>query len=288
MVSCLFAAVAAIPHLCSASEFAQQLDALFNRHIYDPKPFGPARWLDDGKEYTTVEPSAIIKGAQEIVKYDTATGTRSVLVSAARLVPAAGGSPLAIDDYFWSSDKKQLLLFTNAKKVWRARTRGDYWTYDLASGRMQKLGGTAAPSSLMFATFSPDGRSVAYVRANNIYVQDLASSRIRQLTSDGSADIINGTTDWVTEEEFGLRDAFRWSPDSHSIAYWQFDQSGVGEFTLINDTAEEYPQLTRYKYPQPGTTNSAVRVGVVSVAGGETRWVKLAGEPRNHYIARMD
>jgi dipeptidyl-peptidase-4 len=181
-----------------------------------------------------------------------------------------------------------LLLFTNSKKVWRLHTRGDYWVLRLSDWRLTKIGGDAPASTLMFAKFSPDGRSVAWVRDNNIYVEDLASSQIRQLTTDGSAEIINGTTDWVTEEEFDLRDAFRWSPDSASIAYWQFDQSGVGEYTLINDTAAPYPTLFHYRYPHPGSTNSAVRVGVVNAQGGATRWIDVPGDPRNQYIPRME
>ena len=110
--------------------------------------------------------------------------------------------------------------------------------------------------------------------------------RSRNSPADGSADIINGTSDWVSEEELRLRNCFRWSPDGQSIAYWQFDQSGVGEYTLINDTAAEYPRTMKYKYPQPGTTNSSVRAGVVPAAGGPTRWIKLEGDPRQHYIAR--
>ena len=108
------------------------------------------------------------------------------------------------------------------------------------------------------------------------------------MTQDGSATLINGTTDWVTEEELGLRDAFRWSPDSQSIAYWQFDTTGVGQYSLINDTREEYPAVTNYSYPQPGTTNSAVKIGVVSAQGGATKWMQLPGDPRNHYVPRME
>jgi dipeptidyl-peptidase-4 len=114
------------------------------------------------------------------------------------------------------------------------------------------------------------------------------AAQIRQLTHDGSADIINGTTDWVTEEELDLRDAFRWSPDSASIAYWQFDQSGVGEYTLINDTDAPYPTIFRYRYPQPGGTNAAVRVGVIPTQGGSTQWIDVPGDPRNQYIPRME
>jgi len=215
-----------------------------------------------------------------------------VQISAAQLTAADQKTPLNIQEYSWSADGKKLLVFTNAQKVWREYTRGDYWVFDTTSaaaeGKLVKLGGDAPESSLMFATFSPDGNRVAWVRANNIYVEELATKKITQLTSDGSADIINGTSDWVNEEELFLRNCIRWSPDSQSIAYWQFDQSGVGEYTLINDTDQEYPVTFKYKYPQPGTTNSAVRVGIVAATGGATRWVKMAGDPRQNYVAQME
>ncbi|MGE5073333.1 MAG: DPP IV N-terminal domain-containing protein, partial [Anaerolineae bacterium] len=277
---------------CAASLQAQQLsstlNAIFNEHEFETKTFGPARWIDKGDRYTTVEPSVAVSGGQDIVEYETASGKRSILVSAAKLVTTPGGAPMKIDDYAWSGDNKQLLIFTNTKKVWRVNTRGDYWVVDLSSGHLKRLGGDAPESSLMFAKFSPDGKSVAFVRANNIYVQNLTTDQIQAVTQDGSATLINGTTDWVTEEELRLRDAFRWSPDSQWIAYWQFDTSGVGQYSLINDTKEEYPAVTVYPYPQPGTTNSAVKVGVVSAQGGATKWVQLAGDPRNHYVPRME
>lgn len=269
-------------------QLSDTLAAIFNKHEYDVKHFGPARWLNQGVSYTTVEPSSAVSKGEDIVQYDTATGKRTVLVSAEKLIAKPGAVAMKIDDYTWSEDNKQLLIFTNTKKVWRLNTRGDYWVLEMTTGRLQKLGGDAPESSLMFAKFSPDGKSVGFVRANNIYVQDLASGEIRPLTRDGSATLINGTTDWVTEEELSLRDAFRWSPDSQSIAYWQFDTTGVGQYSLINDTKEEYPVVTTYGYPQPGTTNSAVRVGVVSAKGGATTWMSLPGDPRQHYVPRME
>ena len=278
---------ACLPAL-AAAQVSPTLDAIFNKHEFDPKHFGPARWIDKGAEYTTLEPSATVPKGQDIVAYVTSTGKRTVLVSAAKLMPTPDAQPMKIDDYSWSEDNKQLLIFTNTKKVWRLNTRGDYWLLDLASGRLKKLGGDAPESSLMFAKFSPDGKSVGFVRANNIYVQDLATDQIHPVTQDGTGTLINGTTDWVTEEELSLRDAFRWSPDSRSIAYWQFDTTGVGDFSLINDTKEEYPLVTNYGYPQPGTTNSAVKIGVVSAQGGATKWMDLPGDPRNHYVPRME
>ena len=212
-----------------------------------------------------------------------------MILPAARLVARGESAPLAVEDYEWSPDGKRLLLFTNSQKVWRENTRGDYWLIDLASGAPRKLGGRAAkPSTLMFAKFSPDGTRVAYVRENNLYVEDLASSRITPLTSDGSRTIINGTFDWVYEEELGLRDGFRWSPDGQRIAYWQLDASGVRDFLLINNTDSLYSYVKPVQYPKTGTTNSAGRVGVVSAAGGATRWMQVPGDPRNNYIARMD
>ncbi len=92
----------------------------------------------------------------------------------------------------------------------------------------------------------------------------------------------------MTEEELSLRDAFRWSPDSQSVAYWQFDTTGVGQYSLINDTREEYPVVTNYSYPQPGTTNSAVKIGVVPAKGGPPKWMALPGDPRDHYVPRME
>jgi dipeptidyl-peptidase 4 len=280
----------AAPPSHASDQLQKTLDAIFNRHEYEQKTFGPARWIDGGAAYTTVEASSAYPNStiRDIVRYDTDSGKRSVLVSASQLIPSSGATPLVIDDYAWSQDASRLLIFTNSRRVWRQNTRGDYWVLDLAKGGLRKLGGNAPESTLMFAQFSPDGSMAAYVRANNIYVEDIQSGNIRKLTSDGSDTIINGTSDWVNEEELDIRDGFRWSPDGQSIAYWQFDTSGVGIYTLIDDTSQDYPVVKRYLYPQPGTTNSAVRVGVVSVASSATVWMKPPGDAREHYIARMD
>jgi len=237
---------------------------------------GAGRWMDGAKAYSAVE-----RG--EIVRYDTATGERTVLFTSAQLTPP-GGRPMTTEA---GSAGKSLLFSTNPRPTMIRKTAFDYWVLDQSDRSWHKLAANA-PSGVLYAKLSPDGSRAAYVRDNNIYVEDVHTGNIRQLTSDGSPNIINGTSDWVYEEEFSLREGFSWSPDGTKIAYFQFDQSGVPEFALINYTDSLYPVITKYPYPKPGQTNSAVRVGVVNASGGPTRWMKAPGDPRNIYIARMD
>jgi len=265
---------------------ALSVERIFASADFRAERSGAVRWLDDSA-YTAVEAAG--GGGREIVRYDAGSGRRSVLVSVAQLTPRGASAPLEVEDYDWSADHRKLLVFTNSARVWRANTRGDFWVLDLASGALQRLGGRgAAPSSLQFAKFSPDGRRVAYVRANNLYVETPATGRIVALTRDGSTTTINGTFDWVYEEELYLRDGFRWSPDGTRIAYWQLDASGVRDFLLINNTDSLYSFVTPIQYPKAGTTNSAARVGVVAASGGATTWLRIPGNPREHYLARMD
>ena len=264
------------------------VERIFAGREFAAERFGPARWMSDGEAYTTLEPSEAAKGARDLVLYAAASGKRSVLVPADKLVPPGASEPLAIEDYAWSPDGRVLIVFTNSKRVWRQNTRGDFWTYDLSSGRLRRLGRDFEPSTLMFAKLSPDGRKAAYVVKNDIYAEDLASGRVTRLTHDGSADIINGTSDWVNEEEFGIRDGFRWSPDSAAIAFWRFDTTRVPVFTMINNTDSLYPVTTAFKHPKPGQPNSAVKAGVVPVAGGDPVWMKTPGDPSETYIARLE
>jgi dipeptidyl-peptidase-4 len=274
-------------HLRGGEELSQRLRRIFGSSDFAVKSFGPARWIRGGNAFTTLEDSVAFPGSKDIVEHDTATGKRTILVSAGQLTPPKE-KPLAISDYRWSEDFSRLLVFTAAQKVWRFPTRGDYWVLDRKSGKLQKLGGDAPESSLMFAKFSPDNSHAAYVRGNNLYVEDLATGAIRALTSDGSATLINGTSDWVYEEELNLRDGFRWSPDSRSIAFWQFDSTGVEQFSIINNTDSLYPKIVNIPYPKAGTKNSSVRVGVVPVSGGAPRWIDVPGDPRENYLFRMN
>jgi dipeptidyl-peptidase 4 len=264
------------------------IDRIFNSMEFMGGRFRQVRFIEDGKYYTTVETSKDTPGGKDIVKYETESGNREVMVSTKLLIPEGESKPLQISDYIWSSDKSKLMIFTNTERVWRYNTRGDYYVLDLTTSKLQKLGGSAKPSSLMFTKFSPDDKKVAYVSEHNIYCEDLVTGKITQLTFDGSKTIINGTFDWVYEEELDCRDGFRWSSDGKSIAYWQLDASGVNDFFMINDTDSLYSKVIPVQYPKAGTTNSSCKVGVVNAEGGETVWMNVQGDPRNNYIARME
>ena len=264
------------------------LERIFTSEEFVSEPLGPTRWLDKGAVYTAVEPSANNKEASDLVEYDPTSGRRTVVVSASQLIPPGASERLSLDDYMWSSDGKRLLIYTNSQRVWRQKTRGDYWVLDRASKRLSKLGGDAKPATLMFAQFSPDGTRVAYVRENNLYVEGVEDHRITQLTRDGSRTIINGTFDWVYEEELDLRNGFRWSPDGKNIAYWQINSEDVREYYLVNNTDSLYPAITPIPYPKAGQMNSAARVGVIGAEGGSPQWMSVPGDARDTYIAAMD
>ncbi len=244
------------------------------------------RWLDGGG-YTTLQPAKGNKGS-DLLRFDAA-GKSEVLVPAEKLTPPDAKEPLAVHGYDLSDDLDVLLVFTNSKKVWRANTRGDYWTFRRSTGKLAKLGGDAKPSTLMFAKLSPDGKQVGYVRENNVYVEPVGGGTPTKLTTDGTAEVINGTFDWVYEEEFFARDGWRWSPDGKSVAYWQLDTRGVKTFTMIDNTSGTYPVLTTFAYPKAGERNSACRVGVVPATGGATKWIDVPGDTKtDYYIPRME
>lgn len=174
------------------------------------KGAGSIDWLKDGERYSKIEASDNGDGTRkDVVAYRAKDNRREVLIPADKLVDPTSGTYISPEKVIWSADNSKALIFTNTKKVWRYNTRGDYWILDLKSGMFRQLGAGLPESSLMFAKFSPDASRVAYVSKNNIYVEDSSTGEINCVTTDGSDIIVNGTFDWVYEEEFGIRDGFR-------------------------------------------------------------------------------
>ncbi len=295
--ACLLTASCDAPQSQSSAKLtdtqAVTLERIYNSEDFESEWFGGTRWLQDGSGYTRIEKSEAIEDGRDIIRYTPETGEKEILISASQLIPEGRTTPLDISGFSWSEDGKLALIYTNTKRVWRRNTQGDYWILTPKDGKLHQVGKDFPASSLMFAKFSPDGKHIAYVqktgeKIHNLFVEPTIGGKAKALTSDGSKTIINGTFDWVYEEEFGLRDGFRWSPDSQKIAYWQLDAAGVKDFTLINNTDALYPTLKTFSYPKVGEQNSAARVGVVNISGGATTWMRVDSDPRMNYIAHME
>ncbi|MEY4702578.1 MAG: hypothetical protein RIR96_475 [Bacteroidota bacterium] len=244
---------------------------------------GAIQWMADGNTYLTI--SNDLSG---IVKKDIMKETEEELVPAKALTPTDSAKSLKVNGFHHTSDLTKFLIYTNIKKVWRYETRGDYWIYDAVKKSLQQLGKGLPASSLMFAKFSPDSKWVGYVSGSNLYVEEISTGRIKKLTTDGNRKLINGTFDWAYEEEFNCRDGFRWSPDSKSIAYWQIDARKIRDYYMLNTTDSVYSSIIPVEYPKVGETPSSAKIGVVALSTGVTKWMKVEGDPAQHYITRME
>ncbi|MEG2066708.1 MAG: S9 family peptidase [Tannerellaceae bacterium] len=267
-----------VPALC--------LSEVVSGKMIETKGVGAMTWTKDGEHYTCLEKNAAT-GGKDVVSYRAKDNERRVIIPAT-LFTTAGGKSINVRSISWSEDDRKVLIRTNTKRVWRYDTRGDYWVLNLSDSTMRQVGASLPEASLMFAKFSPDGERIAYVSGNNIYVENLASGEILPLTTDGSAEVVNGTFDWVYEEEFNCRDGFRWSPDGQTIAYWQSNTAGSRTFDIINNIDSLYPTLLHFPYPKAGTQNAAVRIGYVPSKGGATTWVNIPGDARENYLPRME
>ena len=243
-------------------------------------------WTADGNAYVSAEQGGL-------VRTDIRTGHKAVLTASDKLRLPGLNQPMAVTDFAFTPDSTHILVFTNTARVWRYNTRGDYYLVNRQSEQTRKLGKERSAQSLMYAKLSPDGRKVAYVSEHNLFVEDVATGQSTQLTTDGTRKRINGTFDWVYEEEFGCRDGFRWSPDSKQIAYWQVDATHIRDYYMLNTTDSIYSYVIPVEYPKVGQSPSPTRIGVVAATGGRdavppTTWLNIPGDPQQNYLTRLE
>ena len=263
------------------------VDRLFNSAEFFPDFLGPVTWFEVGDSYVKLEASAKNAGVKEVVAYKSSSQERSILASAKDLTPRGTSQPLTIESFQFTKDENRMMIFTNSKRVWRSNTKGDYWVLDMKTKALKQLGKNLPTSSLMFAKFSADNKSVAYVSEFNVYKEDFETGTISQLTKDGTGDIINGTFDWVYEEELFCKDGFRWSPSGQQIAFWQLDASDIKDFYMINNTDSEYSKLIPVQYPKVGEDPSSCKVGSIDMTTQKATWMNVPGDPKQNYIPRM-
>lgn len=264
------------------------LEDIFASRTFRSSSFGGA-WTDDDAVMTFIERDREAN-ASHIVHYDVQHSVRDTLLGGDKLLAVDVDRAINIESYSMSQDGSKVLIFTDAERVWRAKTKGYYYVYDYDCDCLTSVS-EREKGYQMFAKFSPDGKYVGFVRNRNLFLVETNTMLETQLTHDGSdGGIINGTTDWVYEEELFLRDGWAWSPDSRYIAFLQLDESPVDEFVMA-DLRGLKPELTEFKFPLAGEANSEIRVGVIDIKTWEKKFFDtdtwLEGGDQHEYIVRF-
>ncbi|MFA5833130.1 MAG: S9 family peptidase [Bacteroidota bacterium] len=261
------------------------LDDIFGSSKFSTKSIKGLQWLKDGKSYTYLDTDTASKSSgvyQCIIK----NNSKKLIVTGAMMKLNEQDPSFRFSSYQWSPDEKQILFVSappEKQYLSRLTPAGNLFLYDVTSKKFNRVTNVSVPQYNQ--KFSPDGKKIGYVRENNIYLYDIQSAKEFQLTMDGTEHIINGKFDWVYEEEFGISDGWRWSPDGSKIAYWQLDENRVPEYTMT-EWDSTHLNLVKMRYPKPGDPNSIVKIGVVDVASGKTDWIDL-GVNDDIYIPRI-
>jgi dipeptidyl-peptidase-4 len=251
------------------------VDRIYRDYHFYPNTIEGIRSMADGEHYTVLELN------RTIAMYDYKTGQNKTFLFSTDQLP--DDKLISIYDYTFNRDESRILLTTNISKIYRHSFEAQFWIYDLVTKSISLLADTG---NLQLATFSPDGLKVAFVKNNNLYYKNLVTNSIKQVTSDGKINsIINGSPDWVYEEEFGFSKAYCWSPDSRSLAFYRFDESDVKLFDIILFSGL-YTSVSRYKYPKAGEANSKVDIRVFDLESEETI-VMNTGTDYDQYIPRI-
>ena len=246
--------------------FAQKrditLDDLWQNYTFYPSYIGGFNSMNDGEHYSTIEKTE--KG-QEIIKHQFKDGKK-----VRTLFSSADFDIQRINNYTFSDDEKQLLLSTETEKIYRHSSKSAYYIYNVFTDKLKKL----TDDKVMYATFSPNGEKVAYVFDNNLYIKNIRSEKITQVTTDGKKNhIINGASDWVYEEEFALVRSFEWSKNGDYLAYYKFDESNVKEFSMDLFKGGLYPTQEVFKYPKAGEDNSVVKIYTYNVKEAQSTFI---------------
>jgi dipeptidyl-peptidase-4 len=256
------------------------LDEIWKEYKFFAKRVPGFNFRDKGNSYTRIKENKV-----EDVSFTTGEAIATLFdYQAAKTATVDAALPEKFDSYSFSKDQQRMLIKTGTEKIFRRSSRANFYLYDKAGGKLKAID---PAGKQMYATFSPDGNKVAYVRDNNMYVYDVATGTRKQITKDGETNaIINGATDWVYEEEFALAKGFEWSPDSKSILFLRFDERAVPEFTMQMYDDGLYPENRTWKYPKVGEANSTVSAMVYDLASAKTRTVYTTRDG-NSYIPRI-
>ena len=182
--------------------------------------------------------------------------------------------------YRFNNDETKLILGTNFEKIYRRSFKGTFYAYDIASKKVSLIG-----KDIQEPVFAPDNKKVAFAKDNNVYIKNLHTNKVTQITKDGKKNqIINGITDWVYEEEFGFVRAFEWSNDSKHIAFLRFDESQVPTFSMDMVGNQNYPEQQVFKYPKAGEKNANVTLHLYNISSKNTQKIALGAY---EYIPRI-
>jgi len=235
-------------------------------------------WIEGGRRFSFT--LAAEGGGEEIRAYDPATGRDTLLFTTRGLTFPGGSEPFEYESFQWAEDSKHLVFQTRFQPLYRRSGVADYYVYRLADHSL-----TLAASGARTAELSPDGGMLGYERDGDLYVYDMAAGRETRLTRDAGEAVYNGHFDWVYEEEFGMAQAWNWSPDNRFIAYWQVDESAE-PVVQFSDLEGRHPEWWRIRIPKPGDANPSVRIGVVDVRSGRNLWLD-PGESGEYYVPRI-